>query len=649
MTLRPDTTTPSAPEVQVLADRIIVVAPTPWRLHRGLLRVAGVAGLMLVLGGGMLLPLVLMTDVLPGVSDALRPVLDEPAFWIFVALGVLLLVLDRRSRRRTEWRRAGVRTSWLFGPLDLFPRDFSHAELPPLEVIHYPVPRLLAWLLGGEGGDWVVGWRHDRGDGRPSQLREIARLPDPADAERLRERLSGAFGADPPASARASVPALGVAEIASLGLNRLLWWPIALLVGFALVPISLMVDAIAVRQGLRAPTLPWDAVAEARLERLAWRVTQRMKDVQHAGRRVSVPEYGARLHAQVSFIDRDGVRQVRPLGLALPGSGDHLASHGMGPAYVIERAAEAGLRLQPVVFELPRSVLAAGLDADGALRLDQVDTDPSAAVMTPEFVRHWTLVVHLDRPSVYLPLRWSEPSLPGSFPIVHRVDAPPGSAVWPQAVARDFEPRLVDYDGLLFGLGGIAFVLGGFAFAWLLPRRHRRWLALPAWVLVCASSLYWDRLSDRAAGWLGIDRGLAVRLRDALAHRVLPSPGRLAALDDAVVVGHWSPQRSRHRELLDLMGLLEPPPTLQPDFAAARAAIEQHGRARLARLSFEDRDRLLDLDPQLILPRGGDTWLLRAVIAPEVCAWTRDPEGAARSRWNPASIASAYDCPEAGD
>jgi hypothetical protein len=636
------------PEIREDRDQLIVIASTPWRLHRGLLRFGGLAGVMLLLCGSLLVPILLMTDVLPAVAGKLRPLLGSVMFWVFVVVFGLLLALDRRSRRKLVWDAKGARISWLFGPLDLFPIERTQAELPPLEVIERPVPRILSWLFGGEGGDWVVGWQTVRRDDRPPQLRELARLPTRAEAEELRGRLVAWRDRDARVDTRPPAIALGASEIASLGLNRLMLWPLGLFVAMCLVPVSLMVDSIAVSQGLREQTLPWDSRAEATLERLSWRISESMSRTNLGGREIYRPNFASKLQAEVSFVDAEGSRQVRSLGLALP-SGEYIGYTSGGPAGAIEAAAAGGVRLQPVVFELPSATLPIEVDADGALRFDTVATDPSAKLMSRAWLLHWELIVHLDRPSVLLPLLWSEPSLPRSFPVVYRAGASATTPVWPESLAQSFAPRLVDFDGDLHVLGILAFGFGGIAFAFLLPRRRRAVLALPLWVLICASSFYWDRLSDRAASWVGIDRGLSARLRDALAASKLPAAEPVESGGDGIVSGHWSPQRSRHRELLDLLGLLEPPPMLHPDFASARVAIAQRARERLALLSVAERDRLLDLDPQLMLPRGGDSWLLEAVITPGVCDWRDDAGVATQSRWDYASIGTAFDCAKHGN
>jgi hypothetical protein len=644
-----DGTTMAGFEIREEHERLIVVAPTPWRLHRGLLRAVGVGGLLLLLCGSMLLPLLLMTDAPPSLSRALRPLLESGMFWLLVGVFGLLLALDRRSRRKLVWDANGARISWLFGPLDLFPTERRHAELPALDVLERRLPRLLSALYGGEGGDWVVGWQVVQRNDRPPVLRELARFPTAASAEALRKRLNDWRDGGAPTRGSSPSTALGAAEIASLGLNRLMFWPIGVFVALCLVPISLMVDSIAVRQGLRAPTLPWDSRAEATLARLGWRIVESTSRTRFDGREIDRAEFASILQAEVSFVDAAGKRHVRPLGLAVPQNGEPLRYASGGPANLIERAAAGGMRLHPVRFEIPRTTLPIEIDGEGALRFDTIGTDPSAGMMTRVWLLHWELIVNLDRPSVMLPLLWSEPSLSESLVVVHREGASVATPVWPEALAQSFAPRLVDFDGDVYVIGSIAFLAGAVAFAFLLPRRRRAMLALPLWLLICASSLYWDRLSDRAASWVGIDRGLSARLRDALASSKLPAAERIATRGDDVVTGHWSPQRSRHRELLDLLGLLEPPATRYPDFASARHAVAQRARERLARLSVAERDRLLDLNPQRVLPPGGDSWLLQAAITPGVCGWRNDTAAAAQSRWDYASIGTAFDCAKHGD
>ena len=173
------------------------------------------------------------------------------------------------------------------------------------------------------------------------------------------------------------------------------------------------------------------------------------------------------------------------------------------------------------------------------------------------------------------------PSVSSVRPVVYRAGEGRSRTIWVESEVSALAPRLVDFDGLAYGLGAFGFIAGGLLFVLMAPRRLRL-LAAAGWILICVSAIGWSRPSNDAASWLGFDRGLHARLRAWMAESILPAAPQLHPVDSSVTVGRWTPGGSRRHRLLELLGLLQPPVRLEPDFERARLAIALVARSHLA-------------------------------------------------------------------
>ena len=118
---------------EVTHDRnaITAITPTPGRMRRALLQFLLVAILLLPFGGCMALQMLMVVDGATLLTP-LRLLAESWVFWALCATFVLLFVLDGRSRLKLVWGAESLRTSWLFGPLELFEVERDRVEIGPL-------------------------------------------------------------------------------------------------------------------------------------------------------------------------------------------------------------------------------------------------------------------------------------------------------------------------------------------------------------------------------------------------------------------------------------------------------------------------------------------------------------------------------------
>lgn len=629
-------------EIRSGRDAITLVSATPGRMRLRLLQFLAIALLMLPFVGCMVFPLFAVPDS-PALGQGLRMLLGAWQTWALCAVFVLLFVLDGRSRLKTVWGAARVRSSWLFGPLELFVVERTRQEMGPPVIVERRVGRGLSAILAGTRSGWSVGWLASRGRDRPPELIELARVAGREQAEDLVRTLQAWREPAHGAVTRAPLDAGSVAaDLASGGVSWLIRLPLAMLAGFCLALVGLALESFAIEQGKAPAVLPWNAVATADLTRLHWRLSRRPVETRSGGKRVRYDSVASELQAAVRFVDARGATREHPLALRAPEGGGFANGHG-GPAGMIEQAGMGGLRFEPVQFEVPRDLLDVPVDAEGRMRFAAVHSQPDAEILTTPWHLHWAGLTGIDRPSVYLPLSWSEPSLGPQVEIVYALDADASAPVWLRSQAVALEHRLASFDDAAYVLGIFGFVVGGLACYWLAPRRWRGW-ALPLWVFAGLASIGTMPIADSVSQWVGVDRGLQVRIRDTLARAlILPGAAPPRAVDASVAVGRWSPEGSRHALLLRHLGLADPPPQRHPDFASARAAIEQVAHARLAVMDATARADFVDaLGDVGALQRGGNAWLVEKVIAPGVCAWREDGISPPSEH---ARYTALFDCP----
>jgi len=632
-------------------DSITLISATPGRMRRGLVRFLLLALLMLPFVSCMVYPLfVVGAESL--VVTPLRLLVGSWVFWALCGVVVLLFALDGRSRLKIVWGAERLRSSWLFGPLELFDVERERATLGPLVIVErQPASGLMLALSGREGG-WVVGWQLHRGKDRPPELMELARIASQHEAQQLATRLQAwpqlpdrAAGVPAPAATPAFEP---VTALASSGLTWLMRLPLAMFVGLCLALIGLALESLAIERGEAPKILPWNASASAEITRLHWRLALRPNETMAAGQQVRFNSVSSQLQAAVRFVDAKGETRERPLALAGPDGIRPVSSNG-GPAYTIEQFAQAGIRMSPIAFEVPRDVLDIPVEADGTMRFDQVKTQSDGDPLTTAWHMHWAGLTKIDQPSLFLPLLWSEPTLGPKLEIVYRASDPADAPVWTAAQAASFESRLATLDGMAYPLGVFGLVAGAIAFYWLAPRRLRL-LSVPLWFLLAVSATGWTPLATELSTWVGVDRGLQSRVRDAIARTVMPAAEVLQPLAADVAVGRWTPAGSRYRELLAHLGLAQMPAVALPDLASARTAIIHSAHTHMASMNADQRAALLDtLSVTPSLRRDGNTWLADSVIVPGLCAWRGDEVMSAQARQHYGPILDALECGAEGE
>lgn len=631
-------------------DSITLISETPGRMRWGLVRFLLLALLMLPFVSCMAYPLFVVGGESLVVTP-LRLLVGSWVFWALCGVVVLLFALDGRSRLKVVWGAERLHSSWLFGALELFEVERERAALGPLVVVERKRLPGLASALTGQQGGWVVGWQLHRGSDRPPELMELARLASQQAAQQLATRLQAWPQLPDRAAVVPSTPAAQafepVAALASSGLTWLMRLPLAMFVGLCLALIGLALESLAIERGETPKILPWDASASAEVTRLHWRLELQPNETMAAGQQVRFNSVSSQLQAAVRFVDAKGETRERPLALTGPDGIRPISSHG-GPASTIEQFAQAGIRISPIAFEVPREVLDIPVEADGTMRFDQVKTQSDGDPLTTAWHMHWAGLINIDQPSVFLPLLWSEPTLGPQLEIVYRDSDPADAPVWTAAQAASFESRLATLDGMAYPLGMFGLIAGAIAFYWLAPRRLRQ-LSLPLWFLLAMSATGWTPLATELSDWIGVDRGLQTRVRDVIARAVMPDAQTLQPREADVAVGRWAPAGSRYRLLLAHLGLAQPPAVALPDLASARSAIIHSAHTHMAALDAEARAALLDaLSATPSMRRDGNTWLADAVIIPGLCAWRGDEVMSAQARQHYAPILDALECGEEG-
>jgi len=605
------------PQVTVTETRagIRIEQPSPGRLRRLVLSFLLAVLLVLLLSGVSWLLYDLGTLGLGAVGWLLAQLARSYTFWSLLTVLALLLVLDRRGRLRLDWTATGVRSSWLFGPIEAFVTVREHADLPPLEL--KPAIRTGAGVQAP--GPWILGWRYTDAKGRSGWLIDVARFDNEADGEALRQRL---LAWQPNPALPEAVPTSDLEQVSSTLVGLVLGLPRLVLFGTCVVVLALAGESLGMQTGLLEPHRPWDVSTQADVSRLAWRFELRHRSDGH-------PYAHATLQAAVRLRDSAGQWQERPLALSAPAG---LSLHSDG--YVGEQItalAEAGLVPARLGFEVPRDLLPLARAQDGGLLAAAVQSDPQAASESAAGVAHWGLLAHIDRPGTHLPVLWTLPTLPDSVDVVYRTRDGSEGSVWLATDMADLATDLVDMWGFVYVAAFLAFLVGGFIFLEFFPGRWHGRVAL-LWLALVASTYGWSLLTPTLAGWAGIDRDLQWRIRNWMDERVLPDALPLAPLDGTVTAGHWSPQYSRYRDLLEQLDLLREPPARLPDIGSASAALAGHGRLRLQAMDHAARLRLLGgLDSQRMAMEG-NRFLLDEVLAPELCRWQDEPDFGPQAR-----------------
>ncbi len=631
-------------DVRESTDCITIVTPTPGRLRRVALPVFALGMLAFLMAGGFQLLLLMREPDGPGFF--LWPLLRHWLFWALLGLLLLLLALDGRSRQKLIWTQDGVRTSWLFGPLELFAHDWQHADLPEIEVRQQQPAGGLEPLFPAEQGEWLLGWRHTDSHGRSGWLIRIARLRSQSEADALRERLL-AWKRKPgtPASRAALEP---VSELASTSISLLMRLPLVLLLGACIVVIAVAGETLAMQMGKIPAYQAWDREAQAHVSRFAWRLETHSRELHVPEGRAQRDEVHASLQLAVRFQDADGRLQERPLALNL-GKDEHgfrlQASGSDGVAIHIEQLAQRGLIPPDLSFEVPRALLPLQLGPDGALRTADIETEPRAEAYTQAYHAHWSVLSQIDRPGVHLPLLWTEASLSPPLRIAYRERDSHDAPVWLATELIELQVQTQNFGGLIYVVALPAVLIGGFMFLLLTPRSLQT--AAPIlWLVLVASSYYWSAMTPGMAKAIGIDRGLQQRLRDWMTSSNLPEGRPLAALDSNIIAGHWSPEHSRFRELLASLDLLQLPTQRHPDLTSAETAIAGRAMQRMADMSIVQRDHLLRSNSTVSLRIEGNSWLVDAVLTPGYCRWLAEADfGADMRRRFPAAM-NTIECPE---
>lgn len=627
-------------------EAITLITATPGRMRLRLLQCFAIALLMLPFAGFMLFPLFVGPETL-GLRQGLRMLLGAWQFWALCAVFVLLLVLDGRSRLKSVWGERHVRSSWLFGPLELFVVERGRHEMGPPAIVERRVGQGLSAILAGTQSGWTVGWQVARGNDRPPDLIELARVASREQAEALVRTLQDWRGAGQGGVEHAPIDAGSLAaEIASGGVTWLIRLPLVMLAGFCLALVGLAVESFMIETGRAPAVLPWNAVATAEVTRLHWRLSRRPVVTQAAGKQVSYDSVASELQAAVSFIDARGARREHPLALRAPQGGGFINDRG-GPSWMIEQAALRGMRFDPIQFEVPRDLIDIPVDAEGVLQFATAQSQPEADIHSTSWHLHRSGLTEIDCPSVYLPLAWSVPSLGPQVRIVYALDADASEPVWLEEQAVAVEARLASFEDAAYVLGLIGFLVGGIACRWLVPRRWRGW-TWAIWLLAGLASIGVMPIASSVSQWVGVDRGLQLRIRETLGRAMVILPGAPPprAVDASVAVGRWSVEGSRHAPLLRQLGLDHAPVQRFPDHASAREAIERVAHARLAAMDAPARAAFVESLGDVRALRGaGNAWLVDNVIAPGVCAWRDDGTLSPESRGGYARLFAALQCP----
>jgi hypothetical protein len=184
---------------------------------------------------------------------------------------------------------------------------------------------------------------------------------------------------------------------------------------------------------------------------------------------------------------------------------------------------------------------------------------------------------------------------------------------------------------LFFYIGGLlGIAVGGWLFVHL-TSRGRALGGIAIWIVISGSAFWWGPHATRFLAWMGIERGASQTARHLIVDRCCAR--RLEVPTTAgrdLIVGHWSPARSREAEVLGLLGLLAPPENPLPDFDSARKAVAERASGVLAGLEPPARRAFLETYDGTRLWNAGGSWLNDQVVAPAVCRWRDDPrDGAA--------------------
>lgn len=297
-------------------------------------------------------------------------------------------------------------------------------------------------------------------------------------------------------------------------------------------------------------------------------------------------------------------------------------------------------------FAIPRDVLDIEVDADGVLRLDRLEIDRARGrgADGPYRRMYFGVLLGLDTLDRMLPIHWMQPGVEERFPVVYRAGDPADTPVRREVDARAAVPGQL-------GLHGGARVLGGFAVGfglllvaglaaldgrWQAGDWHRVLGRVLAWLLVCASALYWMPRFPAVSGWLGLHGPPVSTVRDALRGEYTGNLAEVPVYDEAELVrGHWAPVGSRHARWLAVLDLLEPPAQRAASFEEATQAVHAALAARLAALDWPQRLRFLARYRPDLLRDNGSSAMHDAVIAPAICGWlaSGDPQAEGMQRY----------------
>lgn len=633
-------------DVQEHPHCLVVHAPTPGRMRATAIAAAGLALLFALFNIDVWIMLVRSEGDWMGalLFDSLG------TWWVLGLIGlfVALLVLDGRTLRRTVWTADVVRVSTRSGPFELFPFIYRQAELPPLEVREDAANAVS--FIHGRIGAWQLGWREpDPAGKRAPGFRELARFDSQEEALALCRRL---LTWSPRAAAAGAAPESALDTAATSIASLLLRMPLVAVLGLSLAMIGVAGESLALRMG-KAPVGAsplWTGSAEAELVRFAFRVDLRPRETRTSQGVEWVDQPHSELQVAVRFVDSRGrvrERPLVPLRRNKDGLGPMLSNHDGGPHAIAVALAQVGWIPPRLDFELPSEVLALPRLADGALDFRRAQTDPAAQALSREYQRHWGVLASLDSPDSYLPLYWSAPGLRSPLRIVyHEADAD-DRPVWLLAEAETHALDLADFGGMVYVLALPAILFGGFVFFVLMPLRAD-WLKAVAWLLIVASAAWWGPRVPGVPDWLDIDRGLQSRVRAQIGNLWLPDPRPLLAIDERVIVGHWTPQVSRYAPLLAALDLLQPPAERPLGVQAAREAIAARARQRLAGMQDDAREQLLGDFPARQLLLEGNDWLVREVIAPGMCPWFSGPDADTGLSARYRRIGQALECGSSG-
>lgn len=558
-------------------------------------------------------------------GEWLLPLLRQSlsTWWVLALLAILvvLLVLDGRSRRKTIWAAEQMRISSLFGPIELFSETRRREDLPELVVRDDPGGAF--GLIGGNRGRWQLAlhFRSDNPGVRDGFL-ELGRFASEGEATALKQRLQS-FQPSAPLN-ESTLAASPLSDIAAMLLLLLLRMPAVALFGLCLVVIGLAGESLAMRLGKIEPLMPWDSSTTATLERYAFRVEPGHRTVDQGRGPEPVEAVHSELQITVYFEDRDGRlrrRALTPLEQASP----QLYQFDDGPRQLIESALHSGWNAERLYFEIPESLLSVPRTADGTFDFRQAVTNPSAPFESPAYLQHWRVLAQTDVPEQALPWLWTRAGIDEYIEIVYHHDDSENSPVWLRSEAERFRTELIDYNGMIYLMAIPAVLIGGLLFLFIAPFSHDA-LKVSAWLLLIISAWWWGPRLPGVPGWLDIDRGLQAQLRHQVASWLLPDPRIPLPLEAEISSGYWQPQGSRYADLLAELDLLHPPALRLSDVQAARMAIEAHTRQVLQLKDGPARERLLRSLPDARQRQEGNRWLIRDLVAPGVCAWLQDPQ-----------------------